>query len=481
MLRAAKLVKVSCIFTKKNASKVITKLQDIGIVHLIKSKPANGFKPVLIDEGESKRLTELLGRANNLIKLIEIRTLKPFFREIFGPRYIYAMPKDGYTKKLDKKLLHFEKKYKILRYTKAKISASDYSEIVFIRNIVKDELDRHEVLQLFSESKYLMKFEGWLENSNWLRVKSSMEHATKNTCVFTMHKPKVNDEVPTLLKNPGIVKPFEIFTENYGTPNYWEIEPTPITALTFPLIFGLMFADVGYGLSLAALSIFVYIYTTKESKFRKSLNLVFIYLGISSAIFGIIFGEFFGFSFRRGIDPVSDIILFLLIAILIGLMHISIGILTKILSNIKNKGIVIQGISMLTVIWSAVSLYNWQSIYNKSLLLIGLVALLFSQRLEMFKELLSLLIGALSYMRIAILGIGHLVINRLLVSSYSELSTTFLGAILFIIVFVIGSLIVLTLGIFITVLQDIRLHWVEFFPKFLSGKGIKFKPFRHTF
>ncbi|MAG91340.1 hypothetical protein CMO83_01540 [Candidatus Woesearchaeota archaeon] len=483
MLRPVRLVRILCTFPKKFTGNVISKLQDIGIVHLIRTGEINGFKPVKLDNDEYNKLPLLLKRTNSLIKLIESRTLKPVMRKFFGPMYVSVSSKDyDDLGRLVKQLKQLETKYMELKYVRTKINISDYNQLLIFRDVINDKLDRLKALQLFSESKFLMLFQGWVQHDKVERVKNVINIATEDKSAFEVHNPKPDEDPPTLLRNLRMVKPFEIFTEYYGTPGYKEIDPTFIIAFSFTFIFGLMFADIGYGLSLVVLSIFAYFYTTKESMFRRNLNLVLVYFGLSSMFFGFLVGEFFGIHFRKGVlDPVNDILLFLIISVLIGLVHMSIGILSKILTNIKDKKNLIHALSLLLVMWSAFSIYFQRDlVLNKILLGIGILGLLIIKKFEILKELSSVLVGAVSYMRIAILGLGHLIINRLLISSFSNLSGSLIEISLFLILFFIGSLIVLTFGVFVAAIQVLRLHWLEFYSQFFIGKGKKFEAFKHS-
>ena len=88
---------------------------------------------------------------------------------------------------------------------------------------------------------------------------------------------------PTKLENGWFARPFKMFVEMYGVPGYSEKDPTPFVALTYTLLFGIMFGDVGQGLLLSLIGYIAY------KKFNMELGAVGIRLGFSSALFGIVF------------------------------------------------------------------------------------------------------------------------------------------------------------------------------------------------
>ncbi len=93
---------------------------------------------------------------------------------------------------------------------------------------------------------------------------------------------------PTKLKNGWFSKPFGMFVEMYGLPSYGELDPTPFVAITYSLLFGMMFGDLGQGLVLMLLGFLAYKYKGMR------LGAIGIRIGLSSAIFGLLYGSVFG-------------------------------------------------------------------------------------------------------------------------------------------------------------------------------------------
>ncbi|MFW5939249.1 MAG: V-type ATP synthase subunit I [Halolamina sp.] len=101
-----------------------------------------------------------------------------------------------------------------------------------------------------------------------------------------------SDEPPVVQDNNGLVQPFEVLVEAIGRPNYNEFDPTALLFLTFPLMFGFMIGDVGYGLVYTAIG--GYLYTQYDSRAFKSMGGVTIAAGLSTIVFGVLYGEIFG-------------------------------------------------------------------------------------------------------------------------------------------------------------------------------------------
>jgi V/A-type H+-transporting ATPase subunit I len=142
---------------------------------------------------------------------------------------------------------------------------------------------------------------------------------------------------PVVQDNPDVVKPFEALVQVINKPKYWELDPTVILFLTFPVFFGFMIGDLGYGLLYMGLG---YLLMTRfDSDIIKSLGGVGIAAGIFTAIFGILYGEFFGLlqlgdllwngkpPIHKGLKPqYGEYALgWLVVSLLAGVVHLTIG------------------------------------------------------------------------------------------------------------------------------------------------------------
>ncbi|PSP45970.1 V-type ATP synthase subunit I, partial [Halobacteriales archaeon QH_1_68_42] len=102
-----------------------------------------------------------------------------------------------------------------------------------------------------------------------------------------------DDDPPVIQDNPGLAKPFELLTRAVGRPNYSEFDPTIVLLLTFPLMFGFIIGDVGYGLVYSGIGYWVYRNYHDSDAFRR-FGLITLAAGVVTTIFGVLYGEIFG-------------------------------------------------------------------------------------------------------------------------------------------------------------------------------------------
>ena len=164
------------------------------------------------------------------------------------------------------------------------------------------ELDKAELPLKSLVSKYAFMIVGYVPAKQYEKVKAEIESATNGRVIVERVEGGEESEPPTMLANPAYVKDFELFTTTYATPKYTEIDPSVIIAIFFPLFFGLMLGDIGYGGLIALISL--YLKTKfKTEGWQKLLNIA-LYSGLASVFFGFIYGECFGpFVVGEGTKP----------------------------------------------------------------------------------------------------------------------------------------------------------------------------------
>ncbi len=160
----------------------------------------------------------------------------------------------------------------------------------------------------------------------------------------------MGDEPPTVQKNPGPAKPFELLVQAVNRPKYSELDPTVFLFLTFPAFFGFMIGDVGYGIMYVAIG--AYMATQFDSKGITSLGGVAIWAGLFTILFGFVYGEIFGLHvlgavvwsnvellpLNKGLEPAAgDFALgWMVVSVLAGIVHLNIGYILDFYENLSH-------------------------------------------------------------------------------------------------------------------------------------------------
>lgn len=377
--------------------------------------------------------------------------------------------------------------------------------------------------------------DGWIPTGTVSELQSSLNSLCCGLAFVETVPTEEHDEPPVKLKNPAPVKPFEFFIDLVSTPKYDEVDPTVVLFITFPLFFGFMIGDLGFGLALMALGFFI------RSRFRDSadarkLGTIIVAGGFFASLFGLfVFAEAFGvpfhppegahdeyswagivdIPFHHVLDKMHDIKELLALSLLAGWVHLTLGFVFGVVNHYRHdkkhamakvmwllillglfiEMMVIAGDATVTsgflnstvlspVPGASVAVAGMEvSVTALALIAVGIVGLALTEGPLALSEVIGLFTNLVSYTRLAALAVGKgamaLAFNSMLfplIFESGNLAFIILGALA---LFVTQMFFVFFLGALSAGIQAIRLNYVEFFLKFFEGGGKEFSPLKY--
>lgn len=347
---------------------------------------------------------------------------------------------------------------------------------------------------------------GWITEKD---SKSLLEEAKQDPlvyCVIDDAEVDHDKKPPTKLKNIKLFKPFEMFIKMYGLPSYNEIDPTSFVAITYSIIFGIMFGDVGQGLALVIGGALLY-------KIKKmNIAAIISMAGVFSTIFGFLYGSVFGFEELIPpiwLSPRENVMTILFTAVGFGVLLILIAMVMNIINGIRAKewgrvlfdtngvaGLVFYG----ALIASVLLIFTGHALPGAIIIIIcfgiPLLLIFFKEPLthliqkkskifpehkamffvettfEMFEVLLSYITNTISFLRVGAFALSHAAmmgVVMLLAGADSGNPN--------IIALILGNIFVSAMEGLIVGIQVLRLEYYEMFSRFYRGSGKEFKPY----
>ena len=209
---------------------------------------------------------------------------------------------DARIQEINSEISSLQEEIKTLESQIEEVKAKEAELMLAIEEYLSMELEKSELPLRSLVSKFVFVIVGYIPAKSFDEFKSRVESATEGKVAVEKLDEDENFNPPTKLKNPAYVRDFEVLSTTYAIPKYHEIDPTVIMSIFFPLFFGLMLGDIGYGAIITALALYLK-RIFKTEGWQKLLN-VALYSGISSIIFGFIYGECFGpFTVGEGLSP----------------------------------------------------------------------------------------------------------------------------------------------------------------------------------
>ena len=437
------------------------------------------------------------------------------------------------TKQISKAIETSKQKTSELERALAKLADTHKKELyklwgeVHVNRVMADAIAR------FGQLRHTYVVVGWVPATELESLIQRLKQASKEILieVVPVEQAGHHSNVPVALQNPSFLSAFEMLVNTYARPRYEEIDPTAMIAITFPLLYGAMFGDVGHGLVLTALGLLLKSKAIKALRGAASFGNLVIACGLSGTIFGFLFGSIFGFEeilphhpfFGKffWLSPIHETQTILGIAIGAGIVLLIIGYLLNLYNAARAQnwgrfffdsnglaGLVLY-LSFLVVMGNVVAnLFTGKPVFPgfavtiaQILMLIGIfLATIFSHPLQLWMEtghfeieggwgmfivqslaevlekFISMFSNTLSYMRVGAFAIVHAGFTSavfIIAKMAGGGEETGLG---YWAVVVLGNLGVIMIEAFIVAIQTMRLHYYEFFSKFFQGGGSPYEP-----
>ncbi len=366
---------------------------------------------------------------------------------------------------------------------------------------------------------------GWMPVDLFADLKEKIDQATAGRALVDQVDPETIREVragtlriPILFNNPLLLRPFEKFTTLYGTPMYGEVEPTMFLAVSFLVLFGMMFGDVGQGAVLAAAG-----YAIFRRLFRfMDYGVILMECGVSSMVFGLLYGSVFGFEDLLPplwMHPMKNIDSFMKVSILLGIGIISLGFACNVV-NLLRQG---KYGDLLSASGLAGALFYWLmaglgvrymlagapghgEILSAGIVLALLLAVmllqkpvrrlllrlrgrdrtqgltkglglsLFESLIEVGDEILRYLANTVSFVRVAAFGLTHAALFMAVFSLADMVRGAHGRGFSYWLIIAVGNLVIILLEGMVVSIQTLRLEYYEFFSRFFRGGGRPFRP-----
>lgn len=372
------------------------------------------------------------------------------------------------------------------------------------------ELKEHTVI-----GNNVFVINAWIRSRDYHRVEESVANVTDRYVMIAEEPNDIGEKImpPTLLKNSWFARPFEFIVKLYGLPSYNEIDPTPFLAITFCLMFGIMFGDIGQGFVYFMAGILI-------AKKIPTASGILTRLGVSSMIFGVVYGSIFGLEdveWLKNIAPVhggplntNNIMPILIMGVAFGVVVLTISFFLGIINALRRHDIEAaffgkNGVAgylffmgLICTVLSIMSILPIPIIIPIGCMVFMLIVMVFKEPIthlikgkrplisgdkgsyfiesgfEGIETILSTLSNSISFIRIGAFALNH----AGLFMAFKVMAEMVPSGIPEFIILLLGNILILVLEGLVVFIQGLRLQYYEMFSKYFSGDGTAYKPLK---
>ena len=381
--------------------------------------------------------------------------------------------------------------------------ASQKASLEQTLDVLTIESHREDVLNGLMATAKTVYLEGWLPSDSEAAVAALLE---KQGCAYEFSAPTDDEEPPVLLHDPVLMQPYGMVSDLYALPTYRSnLDPVPFMAPFFFIFFGLMMADVGYGI-LISLGGYYILKKARPQGGLRDMAMMAVQCGISTIFWGVMFGSYFGnivYAFSSNMlghpvtinpvlfDPMTNPIPLFIISIVFGVIQLFTGM------GLNAYGMIRRG----DVLGAVYDIGFWYLLLGGFIVCIinvklglaisaagalGILLMAGRSHKSIIRRLLSglgalygstsYLSDVLSYSRLLALSLATAVIAQVMNTMATLGGKSVIGWIFFFLIFIIGHLFNLAINLLGTFVHTSRLQYIEFFGKFFESGGRRFAP-----
>jgi V/A-type H+-transporting ATPase subunit I len=358
-----------------------------------------------------------------------------------------------------------------------------------VREWAMERLSLLSAKSLIFETRMCFLIYGWIPSSETKRLREEFDKRFKGQVVIDEKDIRVEDldKVPVILKNPPYFRPFELFTRLLPLPSYTSYDPTVFIGIFFPIFFGMILGDAGYGILLLVTSLY-FIRRFRGRRYICDAARILLFSSVYSIFFGILYGEFFGeLGSYIGLKPLcierrSAIIPMLFFTLTIGIAHVSLGLFLGLITAIRKKAkreLIYRFLNIALLFSILILISALSGLFPHLLTRPIIIAILILTPLMLFSggiiapfEVIRSIGNIISYARIMAIGLTSVLLafvaNRMAGLTGNIVMGILVASLLHILNIIIG--------IFSPTIHSLRLHYVEFLSKFIESGGRRYQP-----
>lgn len=361
-----------------------------------------------------------------------------------------------------------------------------------VRAWIDDRLSLLRTTAAAYETRMCFFIHGWMPTRDvvWLRERLQKPFGLQIVVEEQEMREEDLERVPITLRNPAYFRPFELLTSLLPLPAYTSYDPTPFIGIFFPVFFGIILGDAGYGLVLLAGAWYLRKHFRKDQRIRDGGTILLV-SSCYAIFFGILFGEFFGDLPERlfHLQPLcmerrTAIIPMLAFSLAIGVAHVVLGLALGAVNafrrNVKREGL-FKALSIVVIFCMAAILASLFGVFPVVLTRPAVLLILFLTPLLFFAggilaplEFLKSIGNIISYVRITAIGLTSVLLAFVANQLGGLTGDIVTGVVAAGLIHALN----IVLGVFSPTIHSLRLHYVEFFSKFVEHGGRKFEPLK---